>query len=868
MKPNRFLLYLKRFFLSLLVLSLVLYVMAWIFEDKLGKIALDLVQEEVTTKLELGEFDLSFIRAFPKISGTFEQVYLKDLHGDTLLYAQKMVLHLPWAILWSETREIYALEFHEGTVHLRQDKRGKPNYMVFKPSEDPDPSNPLSLNIRRCITRNMSISYQDDAGPLLLQAHLEDAGFKFNIEGDHLELDYDIAGSLQTLNFKDPALSNLEGMHLTGLLKIDLAKSSYTLEDAAIDFQGIEARLKGFWETTAKDTYIDLVLDANPVSLSELWPILQPHLPEIADIKSKGNANIQITAKGLMKGEKMPAVDASFTIEDAEIQLPIGGDIKQINTEVTWKQPLGKSINDSKLTIHHLDAMIDGEPLKAEGTISQFDNPLFDLKINGRLPVGLFANEKFVGKEGYIKMEDLVVKGKSKGYGLQVTGLLRPEGILMSYRNDPIQVQEGEINLSAQNWAIKDINLQIGDTKLQLEGTFEGLSGLLLGEPMYRSIRIKGDIRSENIDILAFTEQILRWQRDTTGQQTAEASAASTHFAGAVTLNVASFNYQDIKGKNFDGKLTLIQDSLLISGDTEAMDGTFNLEAIVSMKGPIKFHGNLTCEEVNVKKAFTECDNFGQGFITRDHLSGTLSTQVLFHSEWDSRGEFLPQKLKVQAAIQIDNGELIRFKMLESLSDFVHVKDLKHVKFSTLQNYLEVDRGKVYLPRMLIQCNAMALDVTGIHGFDQTIDYGLRVDAGQVLINKIARHDHSLAPKPNKRNGWFNLYYHIGGNVDDQEIKADRVRVKGDFVRSAQHRARIRQDLIEVFDQLLFTEESGEEEAFADNLNAGGNILPAIREGLGLKTINKSTIEERQEDSDPEYLDVEIEGGGAKKRKN
>jgi hypothetical protein len=109
---------------------------------------------------------------------------------------------------------------------------------------------------------------------------------------------------------------------------------------------------------------------------------------------------------------------------------------------------------------------------------------------------------------------------------------------------------------------------------------------------------------------------------------------------------------------------------------------------------------------------------------------------------------------------------------------------------------------------MLIQCNAMALDVTGIHGFDQTIDYGLRVDAGQVLINKIAKHDRSLAPKPNKRKGWFNLYYHIGGNVDNQDIKADRTMVKGDFVRSAQHRARIRQDLIDVFDQLLFTEES------------------------------------------------------------
>ena len=50
-----------------------------------------------------------------------------------------------------------------------------------------------------------------------------------------------------------------------------------------------------------------------------------------------------------------------------------------------------------------------------------------------------------------------------------------------------------------------------------------------------------------------------------------------------------------------------------------------------------------------------------------------------------NRESFLYDKLHVLAEVNIADGELVRFKLLETFSEYVKIKDLRHIKFTNLQ---------------------------------------------------------------------------------------------------------------------------------------------------------------------------------------
>ena len=198
----------------------------------------------------------------------------------------------------------------------------------------------------------------------------------------------------------------------------------------------------------------------------------------------------------------------------------------------------------------------------------------------------------------------------------------------------------------------------------------------------------------------------------------------------------------------------------------------------------------ITARDIDLQTCMEQCENFDQEVVTADNLRGRLSGRILLYAFWNERNEFLMDKLKAYADVTATNGELVDLKMLEDFSTFVHIEDLRRVKFTRLQNYLEISDERLYLPAMLIQSNALNLTLSGTHTFDNDIDYKIKVNAGQVLLNRIKRHDPDLDPLPAEK-GWFNVFYTIIGNVDKYDMKRGKKAVKAEFERSEARKKRI-----------------------------------------------------------------------------
>jgi hypothetical protein len=100
--------------------------------------------------------------------------------------------------------------------------------------------------------------------------------------------------------------------------------------------------------------------------------------------------------------------------------------------------------------------------------------------------------------------------------------------------------------------------------------------------------------------------------------------------------------------------------------------------------------------------------------------------------------------------ITIDEGELIGLESLSGISDylrnnrlisgFVEVEEfdrkLRHVRFSTLSNDIEIRNGVVHIPKMEIASSAMDISASGSHSFNNEIDYSIAFRIRDVLKKK------------------------------------------------------------------------------------------------------------------------------------
>jgi hypothetical protein len=266
-----------------------------------------------------------------------------------------------------------------------------------------------------------------------------------------------------------------------------------------------------------------------------------------------------------------------------------------------------------------------------------------------------------------------------------------------------------------------------------------------------------------------------------------------------VVFSVDRISHRKIMGKDFTGQVIFDKKKMKVLGDCEAMSGRLSVDAEVDLNHETKLTASLISEGVDINECFLQCEDFGQEFISYKNLDGDLNSYSVVEAHWDDEGKFIRNKLNLISDIRINNGQLRDFELLYQLSDYIKEKDLQHVKFTHLRNWLEIREGTVFLPVMFVQSNALNLHIDGKHDFEQNSLYHVKLNAPQVLWSKIKKHDNSLEPLRARKDGFFNVYYQLKGDSHKFEIASDKKAVKRSFQQSEGHKSDLMQRLFERF---------------------------------------------------------------------
>jgi len=322
---------------------------------------------------------------------------------------------------------------------------------------------------------------------------------------------------------------------------------------------------------------------------------------------------------------------------------------------------------------------------------------------------------------------------------------------------------------------------------------------------------------------------------------------------GTFNATIDNFNYNKIEGEDFEGTIVFDNNEVTIKGEANAMDGLVDIDGKFFIEKEPYLNAKISCNEIDAHEFFSQSENFGQEFLKAENVSGLLNSRMIINAFWDDKGEFSYDKLTVFAGLGITDGELKDFEMLEDFSSVIKMKDLKNIKFVDVENWFKVQKGKVHIPTMFVRSNAVNLEVSGTHTFEQEVDYNVKVNAGQVLLNRLKKHNPNLEPQPSKKRGWLNLFYKIEGNLndeDDYDVKMSKRSVKKALERSAYLKKRVQKELERQFGPIQLLEPSSEEER--KNIFSGSST-PSTAEVK--KVPPKKKKEEPAEDDDEEYIE-------------
>ncbi|MDQ3015749.1 MAG: AsmA-like C-terminal region-containing protein, partial [Bacteroidota bacterium] len=269
---------------------------------------------------------------------------------------------------------------------------------------------------------------------------------------------------------------------------------------------------------------------------------------------------------------------------------------------------------------------------------------------------------------------------------------------------------------------------------------------------------------------------------------------------GTMKLQLEDFTWNKAKGEDVEGVIQFHNDKVDFELSGNHSEGKVKSKGVLTGWGgaPV-LRANWIVQGIEMDQLLSSFGDFDQTFITSHNLKGKANVWTETIIPYDKNGNIQIQDVAVKAAIEINDGQLQDMKILEDFSKYVHLDDLRDIRFNTFRNYLKIEKGNVYCPVVFIQSSAINLSVNGIHSFDQDILYNLKINAGQTASNKMKKIDFIKRVKQAKKSGWINLYFVLAGSTSDVKYEQNQKGVIASFEQSAEMKETLRNYLVDTF---------------------------------------------------------------------
>jgi hypothetical protein len=348
---------------------------------------------------------------------------------------------------------------------------------------------------------------------------------------------------------------------------------------------------------------------------------------------------------------------------------------------------------------------------------------------------------------------------------------------------------------------------------------------------------------------------------DTTTSTTASTGAFLVPANMNITLNAKAdaVQYDKVTYNNVKGALNVKDETVRLQNvQTDALDGSIALDGSYSTKENKKnpdISLSYNVKSVDIQKAFYAYNTVQKLMPVGKFLAGKLTSQFSMTGKLDDKMFPDLTSLTGNGTLLLIEGVLKKFQPLDKLASALDVSELKDVSIKDIKSHFEFANGKMLVKPFNLKVKDIDMQIGGMHGFDQSIDYiiGMKVPRkylganGNTLVNNLAAQANSKGI-PITLSDMVDLNVKMGGSISNPVIKTDLKQTAGDVTKELKQQATafVQQKTEETKQTLKDTATSIKNQVVSDVKNELAKQLTGTKDSTNnssLKDTKQKTVE-------------------------
>lgn len=779
-----------------------LFAIPYFFKDQIKAKIADAINESVDAKVSFADADLSLFKNFPNAAVGIEKLVIINkapFEGDTLVSLGELNLKMSIKELFKgkdEPLNIQGITSENGLVNIIFNKDGVGNFDIAlkdkKETAKDNASKPLSLKIQNYKIENFTFRYIDQGSKI-----------KMVIDSLNHEGTGDFTNSKLDLTTKSTAKVSLDmdkinymknvKLTLDAVLGIDLDQSKYTFKENKALINKLPLEFDGFIQMVETGQIYDLKFKTPTSSFTNFLGLIPSAYSSSLDgVKTTGDFTVAGFAKGQLTDTTVPKFNIAIASNNASFQYPnLPKSVQNIVIDTKIINETG-ILNDTYVNLDKLSFRIDQDVFNAKANIRNITvNPFVNAALKGTINLANLSKAYPIKMDkplaGILKADvttqfDMASVEKSQYQNIKNAGTMSLSGFKYTDENNKsMNISTALVEFNPSTINLKQFNATTGKSDLAINGVLENFYGF-----MFKKQELRGNFNMSSnqlaVDDFMTAGEPAKAETKTetkTAAKPAEAMKIPAFLNCTLNAKATTVLYDKLKLKDVSGKLIIKDEKALLENfKTSIFGGTIGLTGAVSTKTKVPtFDMNLGFNQVDIAQTFTQLDMMKKIAPIAGIINGKLNSTVKLNGNLDAN-ELTPDLKSISGDLL---GQLLsttvnskNSTLLNALGSNIKFIDMNKVNLNDIKAALTFDNGKVNVKPFDIKYQDIKITVGGTHGFDQTMNYNLKLDVpAKYLGNEANAFIAKMSPADAAKLQNIPINAIITGNFSNPKITTD-----------------------------------------------------------------------------------------------
>ncbi|OXA99342.1 hypothetical protein B0A75_11805 [Flavobacterium oncorhynchi] len=779
-----------------------LFAIPYFFKDQIKAKIADAINESVDAKVSFADADLSLFKNFPNAAVGIEKLVIINkapFEGDTLVSLGELNLKMSIKELFKgkdEPLNIQGITSENGLVNIIFNKDGVGNFDIAlkdkKETAKDNASKPLSLKIQNYKIENFTFRYIDQGSKI-----------KMVIDSLNHEGTGDFTNSKLDLTTKSTAKVSLDmdkinymknvKLTLDAVLGIDLDQSKYTFKENKALINQLPLEFDGFIQMVEAGQIYDLKFKTPTSSFTNFLGLIPSAYSSSLDgVKTTGDFTVAGFAKGQLTDTTVPKFNVAIASNNASFQYPnLPKSVQNIVIDTKIINETG-ILNDTYVNLDKLSFRIDQDVFNAKANIRNITvNPFVNAALKGTINLANLSKAYPIKMDkplaGILKADvttqfDMASVEKSQYQNIKNAGTMSLSGFKYTDENNKsMNISTALVEFNPSTINLKQFNATTGKSDLAINGVLENFYGF-----MFKKQELRGNFNMSSnqlaVDDFMTAGEPAKAETKTetkTAAKPAEAMKIPAFLNCTLNAKATTVLYDNLKLKDVSGKLIIKDEKALLENfKTSIFGGTIGLTGAVSTKTKVPtFDMNLGFNQVDIAQTFTQLDMMKKIAPIAGIINGKLNSTVKLNGNLDAN-ELTPDLKSISGDLL---GQLLsttvnskNSTLLNALGSNIKFIDMNKVNLNDIKAALTFDNGKVNVKPFDIKYQDIKITVGGTHGFDQTMNYNLKLDVpAKYLGNEANAFIAKMSPADAAKLQNIPINAIITGNFSNPKITTD-----------------------------------------------------------------------------------------------